>query len=73
MKNTFDMDHVYDSKGMMDGDGLMVLSDMHDTLCRKDWNREKAIEYVVWNHRCHKDKATAMIDWALGIFKKEGK
>jgi hypothetical protein len=69
----FDINELYNRNGMLSGDGLMLLSDMHDTLCRKDFDRDAAIEYVSWNHRCHKDKATAMMDWALGILKREDK
>lgn len=71
MKNAFELDHTYGKNGLLDETGLSTLMDMHATLTNKNWNRAEAIEYVASNHRCHKDTATAMIDWALNIFRRD--
>ena len=71
MKNAFDLDNAYGKNGMLDEQGLSTLLDMHATLTYKNWNRAEAIKHIAGLYHCHKDKATAMIDWALNIFRRD--
>lgn len=60
------MKHCY-TKGIMNEDGFMVLTDMHRILTFNGGNKDKSIEYVKDDYDCTIGDATNKVEWALSL------
>lgn len=62
----------YYTYGRLNSHGFCMLEDLEHSLDKHQWDKAKAIEYVMWNHNIEKDQATGMAEWAMSMLTEPG-
>jgi hypothetical protein len=62
----------YYTYGRLNSQGFCMLEDIDHALKSGEWDKAKAIEYVMWNHNIEKDQATGMVEWAMSMLTMPG-
>lgn len=62
----------YYTYGRLNSQGFCALEDLEHSLDKHQWDKAKAIEYVMWNHNIEKDQAMGMIEWAMSMLTMPG-